>query len=418
MKLSVLVPFHKQEPFITEAVESLKKQTYGFFQAILVDNASTDGSLAAVVKAAGADPRFIFEREPEPGIAHALNKGLTAATGEWITFLDADDYFLPERLGKAIKTAEATGADLVICRGYKVDERGEIFGESERLLFDPVTFPLIMAQRNICWSMSFLTLRRDKLNSLVPFPVEYSSILDYYLVLGAIAGNWRIAFIDEPLVGKRHHGDNFSADEFRLMAQEIPLTVGFLERYAPVDRVYSRATLRRIVTRKYLRGVQYARRHGRVGEVPGFAKSFVDAGWIEPAFYFYYNAAAILQTEGEELFWEFLERNRLAHPLWYYLEGIDCFQRGYFVEAEEAFRRAGRPFRGRFPEAELGCALAVVMVNRPRGLTLLKRLLNREPGYIDALVSWQRLVGENNLASISPTLFPGEPTLSLLLDWS
>jgi len=415
MKISILVPFHKQEPFIAEAVESMKKQSYDFFEAILVDNASTDGSLAAAKKAAGADRRFIFETEPEPGIAHALNKGLTAATGEWITFLDADDYFLAERLEKAIKTAESTGADLVVCRGYKVDEGGEIFGESERLVFDAVTFPLIMAQRNICWSMSFLTLRRDKLNSLVPFPVEYSAILDYYLILGAIAGDWRIAFIDEPLVGKRHHDDNFSADEFRLMGQEIPLTVDFLGRYAPVGSVFSRATYRRIVTGKYLRGVQYARRHGRIGEVPGFAKTFVDAGWIEPAFYVYYNAVAILQTGGVDKFRAFLGRNRLVHPLYYYLEGIECFQRGDFVEAEEAFKRAARPFRGRFLEAALGSALAAAMVNRPRGLRMLKRVLNREPGYIDALVSWQMLVGGDS--AVSPILFLRESTLSELLEW-
>jgi glycosyltransferase involved in cell wall biosynthesis len=415
MKISILVPFHNEEAFIAEAVESLKKQTYEAFQVILVDNASTDNSTAAAMKAAGTDNRFIFETEQEPGIALALNKGLAWVTGEWITFLDADDYFLPDRLEKAIKTAETFGADLVICRGYKVNERGEIFGESERLVFDDVTFPLIMAQRNICWSMSFLTIRRDKLNSLVPFPARYSAILDYYLILGVIVGGWRIAFIDEPLVGKRHHGDNFSADEFRLMGQEIPLTVDFLERYASVVRVYSRATLRRIVTRKYLRGVQYARRHGRVGEVPGFARAFVDAGWIEPALYVYYNAMAILQTRGMDMFREFLEGNRVEHPFFYYLEGIDCFQRGDFVEAGEAFRRAGRPFRGRFVEAGLGSALSAAMMDRSRGLRMLKRVLNREPGYIDALVSWQRLIGGNGV--VSPTLFLREATLSELLDW-
>ncbi|MCX6583388.1 MAG: glycosyltransferase family 2 protein [Candidatus Aminicenantes bacterium] len=415
MKISILVPFHNEEAFIAEAVESLKKQTYESFQAILVDNASTDNSKAAAMRAVGTDNRFIFETEQEPGIAHALNKGLARATGEWVTFLDADDYFLPERLEKAMKTAETSEADLVICRGYKVSRYGETFGESERLVFDEATFPLIMAQRNICWSMSFLTLRRDKLNTLVPFPLEYSAILDYYLILGAIAGGWRITFIDEPLVGKRHHGDNYSADEFRLMGQEIPLTVDFLERYASVGRVYSRAALRRIATRKYLRGVQYARRHGRIGDVPGFAKAFVDAGWIEPAFYVYYNAMAVLQTGGVDKFREFLERNRLAHPLYYYLEGIDCFQGGCYVEAGEVFRRAGRPFRGRFVEAGLGSSLAEAMMDRPRGMRMLKRVLNGEPGYIDALVAWQRLIGGNGV--VSPTLFLREATLSELLEW-
>ncbi|MDQ1355234.1 MAG: hypothetical protein QG657_5544, partial [Acidobacteriota bacterium] len=89
MAVSVLIPFHNEEAFIAEAVESLKKQTYESFQAILVDNASTDNTTATAMKAAGNDPRFLFETESEPGIAHALNKGLAAATGEWITFLDA-----------------------------------------------------------------------------------------------------------------------------------------------------------------------------------------------------------------------------------------------------------------------------------------------------------------------------------------
>ncbi len=413
--VSVLIPFNRQEAYIAEAVRSLQNQSFAGFQAVLVDNLAVDDSLRVAKEAAGDDSRFLFEREEKPGIDRALNRGLSRAVGEWVTFLDADDYYFPERLEKAMAVAEAQEADMVVCRGLKVDEGGKPFGESERLIYDPETYPMVLLQSNISWSLSFLTVRGNKLRSLGPLPHAYNSILDYYLLLQACQHGWKIVFIDEPLIGKRHHGGNYSADELRLMAQEIPLTVDFLQNFPPARQFFSDSTLRRIMTQKYLRGVQYARRQKRFAEIIGFAEPFVADGWIMRPFFDYYRAMALLRVEGESAFLVDAGQIDGLHPLDFFLRGLALFFRKRYALSEKAFADAEKIMRSNFQEASLSRAMAAIMIDPPRGKKLLKAVLNQRPDYQDAWVAWQQLSAHEPL--LRPTLFLGETSLRSLLQY-
>jgi len=407
------MPFNRQEAYIAEAVRSLQNQSWGNFQAILVDNMATDDSLRVARETAGDDPRFVFEREEKPGIDQALNRGLARATGEWVTFLDADDYFLPERLDKTMKAMAAPETDMVVCRGRFVDENGRALEESDRLIFDQESFPLMLLQRNICWSMSLITVRREKLVSLGLFPQKYNALLDMYLLLWACGQHWQIAFVDEVLTGKRCHESNYSANLLRQMTQELSLTTEFVRQYPPVSRFYTRTTLCRLMTQKYLRGVQYARRQGRYADILHFAENYVADGWLIPSFYDYFHTIARWQVDGLSALLAQIRRIERTHPLDFFLHGQVAFAQGRYPEAEAIFAVAGRALHGHFPEADLGRALSAAMTDRARGKRLLRKVLNQKPDYRDAWLSWQQL--DRSVPVQPPTLFPMESTLNFLL---
>ena len=94
--VSVIVPYKNAAEWIERCVSSLKSQT-GDLEFILVNDGSKDKGKTIARKVAGKDKRFVFiDNKRSPGVSGARNTGLDVATGDWITFLDADDELVPE----------------------------------------------------------------------------------------------------------------------------------------------------------------------------------------------------------------------------------------------------------------------------------------------------------------------------------
>ena len=93
--ISVIIAVYNGGLTIRRAIESVLAQTYPAHELIVVDDGSTDGT-AAVVAQFGDRIRYI--RQPNAGVSAARNAGAAAATGEWLAFLDADDWYYPDRL--------------------------------------------------------------------------------------------------------------------------------------------------------------------------------------------------------------------------------------------------------------------------------------------------------------------------------
>ncbi len=128
--VSVVVPAHNAAAFLDGALESALGQTCRALEVIAVDDASTDGTHAALLGWRRRDPRVVVlrqERRQGPGAARNLAIG--RARGRWIAPLDADDAFLPERLERLVAGAEAAGADLLADNLLLRDfDRGTLLG--------------------------------------------------------------------------------------------------------------------------------------------------------------------------------------------------------------------------------------------------------------------------------------------------
>ena len=111
-KFSVIVPLYNKERYVKKAIESVLAQTYCDFECIVVDDGSTDNSLAIVkefveyIDARWIDDRLTIISQPNSGVAAARNNGVKASCGEYVCFLDADDWWKPtwlEEMDRLIK---------------------------------------------------------------------------------------------------------------------------------------------------------------------------------------------------------------------------------------------------------------------------------------------------------------------------
>jgi glycosyltransferase involved in cell wall biosynthesis len=109
--ISCIVPVFNGERYLTEALESILKQTYRPLEIIVVDDGSTDGT-RALVASYGDQVRYLWQ--PNSGPATARNQGLSAASGEFVAFLDADDLWHPEKLERQLSRFEAR-PELDVC---------------------------------------------------------------------------------------------------------------------------------------------------------------------------------------------------------------------------------------------------------------------------------------------------------------
>lgn len=115
-KISIIVPvYNTEKEFLTECIQSAIHQTLQDLQIILVDDGSTDDSGKLCDEFAAADPRIIVHHQPNAGVSVARNNGLDIATGEYILFLDADDYLPADACERLYRKMPETGADMLLC---------------------------------------------------------------------------------------------------------------------------------------------------------------------------------------------------------------------------------------------------------------------------------------------------------------
>lgn len=120
--ISVLVPVYNVEHYIHKCLDSILKQTYQDWEAILVDDGSTDKSGAICDIYAKKDARFVVVHKKNEGVAKARITAFKHSSGELITFIDSDDYVSPDYLGRLLKPVLEDGADMVSSSFFSVEK--------------------------------------------------------------------------------------------------------------------------------------------------------------------------------------------------------------------------------------------------------------------------------------------------------
>lgn len=113
-KVSVIVPIYQVEAYLEKCIDSILAQTFADFELILVNDGTKDGCPAIMRRYADRDCRIRQVHKPNGGLSSARNAGLDVALGEYIAFVDADDYIEPTLLEDAVTAAEQTGAEQVL----------------------------------------------------------------------------------------------------------------------------------------------------------------------------------------------------------------------------------------------------------------------------------------------------------------
>ena len=113
--VSVIVPVYKVEKYIHRCVDSILSQTFRDFELILVDDGSPDNCPAICDEYAAKDPRVVVIHQKNGGLSAARNAGLDLATGEYIAFVDSDDWLREDALQVLTNHQRKNDADMVLC---------------------------------------------------------------------------------------------------------------------------------------------------------------------------------------------------------------------------------------------------------------------------------------------------------------
>ena len=107
LKITVITAVYNRADTVTEAIRSVHKQTYPDVEHVVIDGASSDGTLAIMQNLAHDLTDFILVSEPDKGIYDALNKGMNRSTGDIIGLMHSDDFFADERVLESVAKAFA-----------------------------------------------------------------------------------------------------------------------------------------------------------------------------------------------------------------------------------------------------------------------------------------------------------------------
>lgn len=122
--ISIIVPIYNVESYLERCVESIRRQTYKNLEIILVDDGSPDHCGQMCDDYAADDSRIKVVHKINGGLGYARNSGLEVATGEYVTFVDADDWIKEDHIEKLYQAAEEKRADMVLGGFTTVDSNG------------------------------------------------------------------------------------------------------------------------------------------------------------------------------------------------------------------------------------------------------------------------------------------------------
>ena len=118
--VSVIIPVYNLENYLDTCLASVERQTYPSFEALVVDDGSTDGTYEVLKRHADSDPRIVPIRKANGGVAKARETALERARGRYICFLDGDDLWEPDMLERLTAAIEEDGkAYDIVCCNYK-----------------------------------------------------------------------------------------------------------------------------------------------------------------------------------------------------------------------------------------------------------------------------------------------------------
>ena len=254
--VSVIISNYNYGYFLPEAINSVLQQTYRNFELIVVDDGSTDNS-REVIESYQGQLAAIFQ--PNSGQGEAFNVGVSKATGEIVCFLDADDYYHPDKLRKIVSGFCNHPRWVQISHGRTaIDRSGNPIGAgSKSHSKGDVSQLLLRWGRYAMGITSALAYRRQILEQVLPIPTMRKEAADTYLT-AAVPFYGEVGCINEPLMFYRIHGTNLQArnDNIQFLLEQRELNADYINATAAKVGLSDRFELCRDADYRSLKVVQ------------------------------------------------------------------------------------------------------------------------------------------------------------------
>ncbi|KYC40588.1 glucosyl transferase [Scytonema hofmannii PCC 7110] len=176
--VSIIIPVFKAEKYIAATVQSALDQTYKNIEILIIDDGSPDRSIEICQQF--TDPRIKIIRQQNRGLPGARNTGIRHATGDYLTLLDADDLWLPEKLEKHVQHLEnSPRVGVSFSRSAFIDDNGKPLGIYQMPQIEGIT-PAIVLCRNPISNGSAAVIRREVFEAIKFQDNLYGTVEDFY----------------------------------------------------------------------------------------------------------------------------------------------------------------------------------------------------------------------------------------------
>lgn len=232
IKISVVMPIYNAAEYLHAALDSVVSQTLGDIEIICVDDGSTDRSLDVLKNIQKTDGRVRIITENNAGPSIARNKGLFRARGEYVIFLDADDFYEPSLLEKMYQRATEDGLDIVIAKFDLYNERkakfesnissdhSELFKNNRVVSASEFPDYIFQCTSGYVWNKLY---RRSFLNdNELSFDPEVRVFEDTCFVMSSLAVAGRIGKVSEVLMHHRVYSEQSKNKLFKKYYKQVP----------------------------------------------------------------------------------------------------------------------------------------------------------------------------------------------------
>jgi glycosyltransferase involved in cell wall biosynthesis len=243
--VSVVLPVYNGQHYVRAAIESVLAQMFKPIELIVVDDGSTDSSADLV---ASYGPRLVFIQQPNAGVAAARNTGIRAARGQFIAFLDQDDWWLPSKIAKQVARFQRDDTlGLVHTATCHFDDTRSAFAGSSGPATEVLTghcYDRLLLRNGIYNSSVMVSRKALETVGLLDTTIEGNTVQDYDLWL-RIARWFPLAFVPERLTIWRLHPGQGYWSRSQMLTEELHL----LERITKkATRLLSPAMKERLAT--------------------------------------------------------------------------------------------------------------------------------------------------------------------------
>lgn len=185
--ISVIIPTYNLEKYVEKMIDSLKRQTYYNFEAIIIDDGSTDSTVKKIIRSIGLDERFKLIEKENSGVSETRFIGIEKSNGKYICFLDGDDFVDATWLEKFVIDLETSEADIVSIGYSEYYEESSKYikqsfcNENELLLGDQIIEEWCKDKKikGFLWNKIFKTSVLKEVYEIV----EFSFLEDSYVLL-------------------------------------------------------------------------------------------------------------------------------------------------------------------------------------------------------------------------------------------
>ncbi|MEN9519548.1 MAG: hypothetical protein RLZZ381_2136 [Cyanobacteriota bacterium] len=236
--ISIVIPTYNSELTIQETIESIQKQTFTDFEIIVIDDGSQDNTVDVVKNLVKSESRLKIFPYENGGVSVARNRGIEIARGEFISLLDGDDLWTPDKLESQLKALKNNPqAGVAYSWSNLIDEDGKFLGSGGSPLYQGNVYQELL-HGNFLSNGSSILVRREAVESIGNFPTDYplASDWDFYLRL---ASKWPFVVVPKYQILYRQRSNSMSSNIEPL----IEASCGVLARasqLAPVELQSSR----------------------------------------------------------------------------------------------------------------------------------------------------------------------------------